>query len=59
MGGDDHFVGDLEARLWARAPREATIELTRLSDRVAEVQNTLRSGTPVTMARVEAAAVWR
>lgn len=27
------------------------------TDRVAEVQNTLRAGTPVTLARVEAVAV--
>jgi organic hydroperoxide reductase OsmC/OhrA len=46
-----------EAKVWARALEAAIVELMQHTDRVAEVQNTLRAGTPVTLARVEAVAV--
>lgn len=46
-----------EAKVWARAPEAAIVELMQHTDRVAEVQNTLRAGTPVKLARVEAVAV--
>lgn len=46
-----------EAKVWARAPEAAIAELMQHTDRVAQVQNTLRAGAPVTLARVEAVAV--
>jgi organic hydroperoxide reductase OsmC/OhrA len=46
-----------EAKVWARAPEQAIRELMTHTDRVAEVQNTLRSGMAVTLGRIEAVAV--
>jgi organic hydroperoxide reductase OsmC/OhrA len=46
-----------EAKVWARAAEAAIVELMQHTDRVAEVQNTLRAGTAVTLGRAEAVAV--
>jgi uncharacterized OsmC-like protein len=45
------------AKVWAQAPEDAIRELAAQTDRVSEVQNTLRSGVPVTLSRVETVAV--
>ena len=42
------------AKVWAHAPEQAIRELMMHTDRVAEVQNTLRSGTQVQLTRTEA-----
>lgn len=46
-----------EAKVWARAAEAVIVGLMQHTDRMAEVQNTLRAGTAVTLARVEAVAV--
>jgi uncharacterized OsmC-like protein len=45
------------AKVWARAPEQSIRELMIHTDRMAEVQNTLRTGTPVALQRIEAVAV--
>ena len=42
------------AKVWAHAPEEVIRELMAHTDRVAEVQSTLRSGVPVRLSRIEA-----
>lgn len=44
------------ARVTARAAEEQILELMRHTDRVAEVQNTLRAETPVTLADLDVQA---
>ena len=46
-----------QARVTAKASREAIEELMNHTDRVAEIQNTLRVETPVIMGRIEAVIV--
>jgi len=41
----------------ARAPEREVLELMRYTDTVAEIQNTLRQGSEVVLARVEARQV--
>jgi len=43
-----------EAKVWARAPQQTIRELMMHTDRTAEVQNTLRSGIPIQLTRIEA-----
>jgi len=45
------------ARVAAQAGEDAIRALAEATDRVAEIQNTLRAGTPVTLSEVEAVAV--
>ncbi|MFN8453485.1 MAG: OsmC family protein [Anaerolineae bacterium] len=45
------------ARITAQASVEAIEALARETDRLAEIQNTLRLATPVTLSKVEAVAV--
>ena len=45
------------AKVWAHAPGETIRELMSHTDRVAEVQNTLRTGASVTLSRIEAVSV--
>ncbi len=45
------------ARVTASAGEEEIRELMRATDRVAEIQNTLRVGTPVTLTRLEVVPV--
>lgn len=45
------------ARVTARAGAEAIRELMRQTDRVAEIQNTLRSATPVTLGGLEVVTI--
>jgi organic hydroperoxide reductase OsmC/OhrA len=45
------------AKVTARASESEIRELMRHTDRVAEIQNTLRAKTPVTLSRVEAVTV--
>lgn len=45
------------ARIAAQASEDAIRALAAATDRVAEIQNTLRAGTPVTLSEVEAVAV--
>ena len=45
------------AKVWAHAPEETIRELMSHSDRVAEVQNTLRTGVPVTLSQIETVTV--
>ncbi len=42
------------AKVWAHAPEQAIRELMAHTDRVAEVQNSLRSATPVQLTHIEA-----
>ena len=42
------------AKVWAHAADQAIRELMAHTDRMAEVQNTLRSATPVQLTRIEA-----
>lgn len=48
-----------EAKVWAQAPEQVIRDLITHTDRVAEVQNTLRAGTAVTLGRIEAITVDR
>lgn len=48
-----------EAKVWAQAPEHVIRDLIAHTDRVAEVQNTLRAGTAVTLDRIEAISVDR
>jgi uncharacterized OsmC-like protein len=45
------------AKVWADAPDETIRELMSHTDRVAEVQNTLRTGAPVMLRRMETGTV--
>jgi uncharacterized OsmC-like protein len=45
------------AKVWAHAQDETIRELMSHTDRVAEVQNTLRTGIPVTLSRIETVTV--
>ena len=45
------------ARVTAEAPETAILDLLRHTDRVAEIQNTVRASVPVTLASAEAVAV--
>ena len=45
------------AKVWAHAPDDAIRELMAHTDQVAEVQNTLRTGAPVTLRRLETVTV--
>jgi hypothetical protein len=45
------------ARVRAHAPDESIRELVTHTDRVAEVQNTVRSGASVTLSRIETVVV--
>jgi hypothetical protein len=45
------------AKVWAHAPDETIRDLMTHTDQVAEVQNTLRSGAPVTLSRIETVVV--
>ena len=45
------------AKVWAQAPDEVILELMRHTDGVAEVQNTLRGGTGVSLVGAEAVSV--
>ncbi len=45
------------AKVWAHAPDETIRELMSHTDRVAEIQNTLRTGAPVTLSRMETVTV--
>ena len=45
------------AKVWAHASDETIRELMSHTDRVAEVQNTLRTGTSVTLSRIEAVSL--
>lgn len=62
---DGEFGGDGEpgreityrARVVARASEDAIIALMRHTDMVAEIQNTLRLGVPVTLALAEAVSI--
>jgi uncharacterized OsmC-like protein len=45
------------AKVWAHAPDETIRELMSHTDGVAEIQNTLRRGAPVTLSRIEAVTV--
>jgi organic hydroperoxide reductase OsmC/OhrA len=45
------------ARVAARASEEAIRSLMQQTDQVAEIQNTLRSATPVTLAQIETVSV--
>ena len=45
------------AKVWARADEPTIRELMTHTDRVAEVQNTLRAGAAVTLARIETVTV--
>jgi organic hydroperoxide reductase OsmC/OhrA len=42
------------AKVWAHAPDQAIRDLMSHTDRVAEIQNTLRLGVTVTLGRIEA-----
>lgn len=42
------------AKVWAKAPEETIRDLMRHTDRVAEIQNTLRNGMKVDLTHVEA-----
>ncbi len=48
-----------DARVWAQAPEQAIRDLMAHTDRVAEIQNTLRAGAAVTLGRAEAVTVDR
>jgi uncharacterized OsmC-like protein len=45
------------AKVWAHAPDQTIRELMVHTDRMAEVQNTLRSGTPIQLTRAEAVSL--
>ena len=45
------------AKVWAQAPDQTIRDLMSHTDRVAEIQNTLRVGVPVTLGRIEAVSV--
>jgi hypothetical protein len=45
------------ARVTARASDEAIRSLMQQTDQVAEIQNTLRSATPVTLTQIETVSV--
>jgi hypothetical protein len=45
------------AKVWAHAPDETIRDLMTRTDQVAEVQNTLRSGAPITLSRIETVVV--
>lgn len=45
------------ARVAAEAPEDAIKELMRHTDRIAEIQNTLRLGLPIRLAKIEAISV--
>jgi organic hydroperoxide reductase OsmC/OhrA len=45
------------AKVWARASEDAIRDLMTYTDRVAEIQNTLRSGTAVTLNRIDVVAL--
>lgn len=45
------------AKVWARAPDQSIRDLMSHTDRVAEIQNTLRTGIAITLDRIEAFAV--
>jgi uncharacterized OsmC-like protein len=45
------------ATVKAKAKRDAIIELMNLTDKVTEIQNTLRAGVPVTLANAEAISI--
>ena len=45
------------AKVWAHAPDQTIRDLMSHTDRVAEIQNTLRAGTAVTLGRIEAVTV--
>jgi uncharacterized OsmC-like protein len=46
-----------EAKVWAHAPDQTIRELMSHTDRVAEVQNTLRTGAAVTLGHIETVTV--
>ncbi len=46
-----------QAKVAAKATAEAIQELMKCTDQVAEIQNTLRVGTPITLSRAEAISV--
>jgi uncharacterized OsmC-like protein len=46
-----------QAKVTAHAGEEAILELMRLTDRVAEIQNTMRVETPVALSHLEAVSV--
>jgi organic hydroperoxide reductase OsmC/OhrA len=45
------------AKVWAQAPAQTIRDLMSHTDRVAEIQNTLRTGTAVTLGRIETVTV--
>jgi hypothetical protein len=45
------------AKVWAHAPDQIIRDLMSHTDRVAEIQNTLRTGAAVTLGRTEAVTV--
>ena len=45
------------AKVWAHAPDQSMRDLMLHTDRVAEIQNTLRTGTAITLGRIEAVTV--